>query len=384
MRLIRFTGMPEHRPGSTTPKPRPPEHKPYPSADAVFRYEELTMPLQHIVDAAFEPALGAVENRRIPGAILGAVTTDGSRAIALAGQRQWLPEELPLGRETWFDLASLTKVMVTVPEVLRLVEEGSADLDDPLGKRLPNLAPAQKSAPVRDLTLRQCLVHSAGLPPFEPIHQWGATARSRWAAFLSHPWAVGEPAYSDIGYILLGLVIEQARNRAFGALVPPPGTALAHAPEGHTVAATEDCPWRGRVLVGETHDDNAWSLGGAAGHAGLFGTVDAVLDYGAQILTGTLLSPAAMAEMLRPQAPTRCLGWERRYEFWSGGGLCSPETVGHTGFTGVGLWIDRPRGIAWTLLTNRVHPSRSIETGILDLRRAVGNRLAAEWSRAAA
>lgn len=342
------------------------------------------MPLQDIVETAFAPARRAVEERRMPGAILGAVTADGTRAVTLTGQRQWLPEARPLKRDTWFDLASLTKVMVTVPEILRLVEDGLVDLDDPLGKHLPDLAPGRKTAPVRSITLRQCLVHSSGLPPFEAIHQWGASAGSRWAAFMSHPWKLGEPAYSDIGFLLLGRVIERTRGRAFAELAPPAGTALAHPPEGTDVAATEDCPWRGRVMVGETHDDNAWSLGGAAGHAGLFGTIDAVLDYGAQVLAGTLLSPAAMAEMLRPQAPTRCLGWERRYPFWSGGGLCSVETVGHTGFTGVGLWIDRPRGIAWSLLTNRVHPSRSTETGILDLRRAVGNRLAADWSRAAA
>lgn len=340
------------------------------------------MPLQDIVDMAFAPARQAVDQRRIPGAILGAVTVEGTRAVTVQGQRQWVPEQHPLDRETWFDLASLTKVMVTVPEVLRLVEEGLADLDDPLGRHLPDLAPRQGDAPVRTLTLRQCLVHSAGLPPVEPIHQWGATARSRWAAFLAHRWALGEPAYSDIGYILLGLVIERARDQPVGTLSPPPGTALGRAPDGTTVAATEDCPWRGRVLVGETHDDNAWSLGGVAGHAGLFGTIDAVLDYAERILAGTLLSPAAMSEMQRPQAPTRSLGWERRYPLWSGGGLCSAETIGHTGFTGVGLWIDRPRGIAWALLTNRVHPSRTNETGILDLRRSVGNRLAAEWSRA--
>ncbi len=339
------------------------------------------MSLQTIVDTAFAPARTAIEEGRIPGAVLGAVTASGDRAVTLAGRRQRVPEDLPLDRETWFDLASLTKVMVTVPEVLRVVEEGLADLDDPLGKHLPDLSVGRREAPVRSLTLRECLVHSSGLPPFEAIHQWGATASSRWAAFMSHPWSLGEPAYSDIGYLLLGRVIERLRGQAFGALVPPPGTALAHPPEGSAVAATEKCPWRGRVLVGETHDDNAWSLGGAAGHAGLFGPVDSVLDYGAQILNGTLLSPAAMAEMVRPQAPTRCLGWERRYPFWSGGGLCSAETIGHTGFTGVGLWIDRPRGMAWSLLTNRVHPSRTTETGILDLRRAVGNRIAAAWSR---
>ena len=103
------------------------------------------MPLQDIVETAFAPAHRAVQEHRIPGAILGAVTADGTRAVTLTGQRQWLPEALPLRRDTWFDLASLTKVMVTVPETLRLVEAGLVDLDDPLGKLLPGLAPGRKS-----------------------------------------------------------------------------------------------------------------------------------------------------------------------------------------------------------------------------------------------
>jgi len=85
------------------------------------------------------------------------------------------------------------------------------------------------------------------------------------------------------------------------------------------------------------------------------------------------------AEQPAKQAPGRALGWERRHAGWKGGSLCSPRTIGHLGFTGTGLWIDLDRGIAWTLLTNRVHPSREVETGIQDLRLAVGNRIAARW-----
>ncbi|MCA8931532.1 MAG: serine hydrolase, partial [Rhodospirillaceae bacterium] len=166
-------------------------------------------------------------------------------------------------------------------------------------------------------------------------------------------------------------------------LVDLPGLAAAP-PAGAEIAATEDCQWRGRVLVGEVHDENAAGLGGFAGHAGLFGTMDGVLDAAAAILSGTWLGPAAMEVMSARHTPTRAFGWQIRHAVpagaeppWTGGSLCSARTIGHTGFTGTGLWIDLERGYAWALLTNRVHPTRHAETGIQDLRRAVGNRLAA-------
>jgi CubicO group peptidase (beta-lactamase class C family) len=120
---------------------------------------------------------------------------------------------------------------------------------------------------------------------------------------------------------------------------------------------------------GEVHDENAFALGGAAGHAGLFGTIDGVLDVALGFLQG--VEPGLTGIRMR-QSATRTLGWEARHEGWSGGDTCSDETIGHTGFTGTGLWIDFRRGIAWALLTNRVHPTRHRETGIGELRRLVG------------
>ena len=100
-------------------------------------------------------------------------------------------------------------------------------------------------------------------------------------------------------------------------------------------------------------------------------------------MAGAIVSRASFDEMSRPQTATRALGWQRRHSAsemdepsWVGGNLCSPDTIGHTGFTGTGLWIDIPKGLAWSLLTNRVHPSRHTETGIMALRRSVGNIVA--------
>ncbi len=126
------------------------------------------------------------------------------------------------------------------------------------------------------------------------------------------------------------------------------------------------------MLRGEVHDENAFALGGAAGHAGLFGAIDPVLDFATAILNGTALRPETISLMRTRQSAQRALGWEMKYDGWSGGALCSDDTIGHTGFTGTGLWIDVRREIAWSLLTNRVHPTRHFESGIAELRQAVG------------
>jgi CubicO group peptidase (beta-lactamase class C family) len=130
-------------------------------------------------------------------------------------------------------------------------------------------------------------------------------------------------------------------------------------------------------MRGEVHDENAFALGGAAGHAGLFGTIDGVLDAAQRLLQA--IEPW-WAQLRVRQSATRCLGWEARHEGWSGGDACSEETIGHTGFTGTGVWIDFRSGLCWALLTNRVHPTRHRDTGIDALRRRVGELVVAAVS----
>ncbi len=337
-------------------------------------------------ERAFDPVRVAIAAGRIPGAAFGVITQGGDRAVCWDGHAALQPAPEPLDRATWFDLASLTKVMVTTPEILRLVEQGAVALDDPLARHLPDLGADDPAAPVRTVTLRRLLTHHAGLPALETIHRWGGDSNALKAQVLRHDWPLGAPVYSDIGFILLGLAIERKRGVALRDL-PVGGRAggLTFSPDPATTAATEDCPWRGRIVRGEVHDENAFALGGAAGHAGLFGTIDGVLDFARDLMAGRLLGASALAEMRRRQTATRALGWQCRHTVsdmdepsWVGGRLCSPDTIGHTGFTGTGLWLDFGRGIAWALLTNRVHPSRHAETGIQDLRRTVGDIVAAE------
>ena len=126
------------------------------------------------------------------------------------------------------------------------------------------------------------------------------------------------------------------------------------------------------------HDENAWALGGAAGHAGRFGTVDGVLGYAYGLIGGR--ASAFLLEAIRtPVHANRTCGWEQSFAGWHGGDGCSAGTIGHTGFTGTGLWVDFDRGLAWTLLTNRVHPTRHRDSGIAELRRATGDAVIAAF-----
>lgn len=320
----------------------------------------------------------AVERKGLCGAALGVASADGQRDTLILGHAACEPHSIPLEEDFWWDLASLTKPLFTAREVLRAAEDGQLDLDDPLSSHLPDLAWAQDTA-LTSRTLRQLLTHTAGLSAWAPLYTWGDAATIR-ARVLQEPWALmppGAPVYSDLGYILLGAVLERVRGLPLRDF--PLDCGLTFAPDPARAVATERCPWRRRMLRGETHDENAWALGGVAGHAGLFGTLGGVLAQAESLLRGGWLSPAAQAAATCPELPGRSLAFVTAQPGWSGGSLASPSAFGHTGFTGTGFWVDPARGLAWVLLTNRVHPSRHGTLDIQGLRRAVGNTLLAAW-----
>jgi CubicO group peptidase (beta-lactamase class C family) len=330
-----------------------------------------------MIDRAFAPALAAVENGRIPGATLGVVAADGRRAARFAGMAAVEPEPEVLTEAHWFDLASVSKVIATTTMILTLVEQGRIDLDRPLTDAIPDLRQYDvANAAERRLTFRDCLAHRTFLPAVEPIYTYGGDPDRLRAFVLQREWRHGPPVYSDINYILLGIAIERITGEPLSAW--PLGEELTYGPPPGPAVATERCSWRGRVMKGEVHDENAWALGGAPGHAGLFGTVAGVLDYAVGLLDGNA-SPFLIDAIRTPVEAHRTCGWEKRFDGWSGGDACSGETIGHTGFTGTGLWVDFDRGLAWTLLTNRVHPTRHRETGIMDLRRATGEAVIAAF-----
>jgi CubicO group peptidase (beta-lactamase class C family) len=327
--------------------------------------------LQSIVERAFEPAQRAIAEGRIPGAVLGLVNKAGERAVVLAGHAQLQPAKVAMRRETVFDLASLTKVIFTTSAILRLVEQGRMALDQPLCELIPDLRQYDLKAPERALTVRQCLAHQTFLPAVEPLYTYGQDPQTLRAFVLQRVWAHGPPVYSDINFILLGIAIERVTGKPLKE--QPLERGFTFAPDADSCAATEHCRWRDRILRGEVHDENAFALGGASGHAGLFGAIDPVLDFAGAVLAGSALAPGSIALLHTRQSARRSIGWEMKYDGWSGGGACSDETIGHTGFTGTGLWIDFGRGLAWSLLTNRVHPTRHFNSGIAELRAAVGD-----------
>ena len=328
-------------------------------------------------DTAFAPVQAAIEAGRIPGAVLG-LLEQGRTTLLAAGHAVLEPERVAMREGTVFDLASLTKVVFTTTAILRLVEQGWIGLDDPLTVAIPDLRQYDvANAAERRLSFRQCLAHATHLPAVEPLYTYGQDPQTLRAFILQREWRHCPPAYSDNNFLLLGIAIERLTGRPLEEQALLPGFTFR--PDPADCAATERCTWRGRVMRGEVHDENAFAMGGAAGHAGLFGTAEALLGFAAAMIEGALLSPASLVALRMEhgviQGVRRGLGWQLATPGWPAGDRCPPWTIGHTGFTGTGLWIDLEGRRAWTLLTNRVHPTRHAESGIVALRRAVGEAL---------
>jgi CubicO group peptidase (beta-lactamase class C family) len=324
--------------------------------------------------AAFEAGFAllrqAVAAGPIPGGVFAMVTAAGARASRAVGLAQTMGGERPMTEATWFDLASLTKVIFTTPRILRHAQGGRIDLDAPITTVIPDFRQYSAGCWERQVTFRQCLGHQTPFPAVEPIYTYGDDPDRLRAFVLQREWRQGPPVYSDINYILLGIALERLEGRTIREM--DPGAGFAFRADPLLTAATEYCQWRRRLICGEVHDENAHALQGA-GHAGLFGTADAVLDFAHNLMQRNEQGDPIVSTMRTPSSAHRTHGWERPYEGWSGGALCNASVIGHTGFTGTGLWIDFARGRAWTLLTNRVHPTRHVESGIFALRAAIGD-----------
>lgn len=329
--------------------------------------------LPHL-DAPFEKAFpllkNAVDEERIPGGVWGMIDRNGNRMTRAIGHAQKTGGLRPMTPQTWFDLASLTKPIFAARRILERAVAGDLDLDAPVATLIPDFRQYAPNCWERSVTFRQCLGHQTPFPAVEPIYTYGDDPDRLRAFVLQREWRRGEPVYSDINYILLGIALERLEGKRIRDMDPGPGFAFGSDPA--ITAATEYCTWRGRVMCGEVHDENCYALKGS-GHAGLFGTVDAVLDFALTLLEDDRQGNPVVGLMRQPLSDRRTHGWERPYPGWSGGALCNDSVIGHTGFTGTGLWIDFDRGRAWTLLTNRVHPSRHTDSGIFALRAAIGD-----------
>ena len=178
------------------------------------------MSVDAILDRAFAPLQTAVEAKRIPGGVLGVVDADGNRAIRSIGSAQLVPTQRPMTDDTWFDLASLTKVIFTTPRILALAEAGTIDLDAPLISVLPDFRQYNPDNWERKITFRQCLGHQTPFPGVVPIYTYGTDPNLLRAWVLQHEWVAGPAVYSDINFILLGIALERLERQAHPAAGP--------------------------------------------------------------------------------------------------------------------------------------------------------------------
>lgn len=325
-----------------------------------------------------------VQDRAFPAAAVEVGRHDGAVWQQAFGRLSYDTDAEPVRVETIFDLASLTKVVATTTLIARLVEHRRLDLATPVGDLIADWTGTDRG----HVTVRQLLEHASGLTAWLPLFRDFEGRREFEHAITTLPLEY-EPGtqsiYSDLGFILLGFIIEDAAakplrecvgevaNRLFPAKDRAPDEVLVFNPPGDLevrIAPTEVDPWRGRLLRGEVHDENTWALGGAAGHSGLFGTAGAVGRFARAWLRAWrgLEDWPAKPELVREfttrsntPASSRALGWDTMLPTSSCGHLMSPSAFGHTGFTGTSLWIDPEAGTYVVLLTNRVHPSRENE-----------------------
>jgi CubicO group peptidase (beta-lactamase class C family) len=349
------------------------------------------------VDRALDKAIA---NAEIPGAVVLARMPHPEGLLehcSVRGVASLRPERLPMTRETIFDLASLTKPIATATAAMLLAADGALDLDEPVAKYLPAAGERGKE----HVRVRHLLTHTSGLKPWRPFHEaLLERERKKGERILGTPAAreailericrsslVHEPGeaavYGDLDFILLGALVEEVAKQPLDEfcarrIFAPLGlvdTGFVRIGEGATrppevwrrrCAATENCPWRGRVLWGEVHDPNAWAMGGVAGHAGLFAPADDVMRFATTVLdVWHGRSEALPREWLRrfltksegPKEATWTLGWDTPTPGASSSGshFTPGATVGHLGFTGTSLWIDLAREAVVVMLTNRVH-----------------------------
>ena len=375
--------------GCAAPQPAPVETAPGPRVEVIHTASAVARPntpadarwpaarIASLGDSVRATLRAAAADSAFPGAyaIIGT-----SRAILVrdsVGRIDWAADApVPNARTLW-DLASLTKVVGLTSAMAQLVAEGKVDLDAPVQRYLPEFAGPNKDR----VTVRHLMTHTGGLPSWRPLYKEAVNADSGAALAIitgldTVPGA--RMVYSDLGLIILGKMVErltgQTLDRYLAARVFQPtgmqetmyNPAVSLRPR---IAPTEFESWRGRHLRGEVHDENAFGLGGVAGHAGLFSTADDLAQFarmylaygvidGRRVLdSATVVKFTAWQDSVRHN---RAIGWMKptRGGGWFGGPM-STNAYGHTGFTGTSLYIDPDKDIFIILLSNRVNPTRA-------------------------
>jgi CubicO group peptidase (beta-lactamase class C family) len=340
----------------------------------------------------------AVEEGVFPGAVL-AVRHRGSLVYEQAvGRLSFAPSAAPTIPQTVYDLASLTKPLATTTAILLLAQQRRLTI----GSRVDDWLDPFRGSPLGEASLLHLLTHSSGLPGWrafyerlsaDPALEYQIRDRKRVQArvleyikeeSLLFP-SGARSLYSDLGFMLLGMIVERITGQSLAdfcekaLFAPLEAGPLAYRAIGsnattdnpvYPIAPTEEDPWRGRIVCGEVHDENAYAMGGIAGHAGLFGTARAVLTVSSawlaayhgrdSFLDRTLVQRFTARQQFIPHS-SWAIGWDTPSASSSSGKYFSPASFGHLGYTGTSLWIDPSQDLEVVLLSNRVHPTRRNE-----------------------
>lgn len=323
----------------------------------------------------------AVAERIFPGGVLLVSKADTVLFFRAYGRANIFRDQA-MTKGTVFDLASLTKPLATTLAVMQLIQTGHLDLHQTIGRYLPCLKGTDKET----IKIQHLLHHTAGLPAYRPYFRILSGLPSGDRGTRLQAFLIQEPLesrvgaqvrYSDLGFMFLNWIVETVSRMRLDRFViekiyTPLGLSnlffidTAMAPPPKKYAATENCPWRHQVMEGAVHDDNAYVMGGIAGHAGLFGTAADLYRLIHELLCvyrgrcSTVFQPVMMQTFFNTRHyQGRALGFDTpSVTDSSAGRFFSPNSVGHLGFTGTSFWMDLERRVVVVLLTNRIHPSR--------------------------
>jgi CubicO group peptidase (beta-lactamase class C family) len=331
---------------------------------------------------AYDVLEKAIADKAFPGATL-AVGYKGKVSLHAVGKLSYDAKSPQVNVRTMYDVASLTKVIVTTTLVEKLVEgdfKSPLLLDVPIERYLPEWASGPQPEWRHRVTVRHLMTHTSGLPPFKEYWRTSKGKADTLRMIFAEPLE-SEPGtkmvYSDLGIILMAEIISRLTGRTLDDLAkeyiftPLAMNDSMYKPPKKLwpqIAPTEfDAIFRHRLIQGEVHDENAFAIGGVSGHAGLFSTAPDLAAFCQMLLNGgvyahqRILKRATIAQFTVPQqlsGGTRTLGWVVPTEGGSSGHYYSPHSFGHTGFTGTSIWIDPDRQLFVVLLTNRVNPTR--------------------------
>ncbi|MBP7892289.1 MAG: beta-lactamase family protein [Firmicutes bacterium] len=393
---------------------------PNPEADARAEAQGFDVRrLRHAVDLVRKGCSGESDHPSYPGAVVLIMRHGVEVVHAAFGFRSYDESALPMTCDTIFDVASMSKPIATATAVLRLVEMGEVNLDDPIGRYMPGFGSIDAG---NGITLMNLLTHTSGLPPSIPVYK-GAESRDdcvRIARSVLPEYAAGSRVeYSCIGFILLALLVEEVTGESLHVFIRrelfdrlsmkdtgyytverfaararvAPTESRASCEKGEELWAWLnrtrqflDLHTQRRVAWGAVHDENALAMGGVSGNAGVFSTAGDIAKFGQMYLGNgcyrgvRVLSPSTVELATRNftagMGDNRGLGWQLKGPNTSFGSLISDRAYGHTGFTGTVLWIDPERELIVVLLTNRVHETRENQA-LVDLRPRFLNAVAA-------